>query len=116
MRVLVVDDDIIIRHYFLRTLRRHAEIEAASGVAEALAKLRSTPFDIVVADENMPDGSGRALLAQARVMQARCRRVLMSGDDLDVDDSGNYERFFPKIGGLPQVVAWVRAAVLQAKA
>jgi CheY-like chemotaxis protein len=113
MRVLVVDDDIIIRHYLQRTLRRHAEVCEAAGVGDALRYLRSTSFDIVVADEHMPDGSGRMLLARARSMQTACRCVLISGDDIELDENGSYERFFPKLGGLPVLVAWLRAAATE---
>lgn len=116
MRVLVVDDDIIIRHYFVRALRRHVEVEVASGVVEALAKLRTTPFDIVLSDEHMPDGSGRALLAQASQLQSHCRCILMSADELVLDEGCAHERFFAKVGGLPHAVAWIRAATSQAQA
>jgi DNA-binding NtrC family response regulator len=109
MRVLVVDDDIIIRHFFLRALRRHAEVHEATGVVDALSKLRSTTFDVVIADEHMPDGTGRALLAQARTMQARCWRVLMPRRDVAIGKSDSFDRVFPKLGGLPQLVAWLRA-------
>ncbi|MBN9163034.1 MAG: hypothetical protein BGO98_15220 [Myxococcales bacterium 68-20] len=115
MRVLVVDDDIIIRHYFVRTLRRHVEVEEASGVTEALAKLRTIPFDIVLTDEHMPDGSGRALLAQASRLQLHCRRILMSADELVLNESSIHERSFAKVGGLPHVVAWIRAAASQSQ-
>lgn len=111
MRVLVVDDDIIIRHYFVRMLRRYVEVEAASCVNDALSRLGQAPFDVIIADELMPDGIGRALLARVRQMQPQCRRILMSGYDLVIDsDDRSYERFFAKLGGLPDVVAWVRYA------
>jgi DNA-binding NtrC family response regulator len=109
MRVLVVDDDIIIRHYFVRTLRRHVEVEEASCVAEALAKFRAASFDVVIADERMPDGSGRALLARVSRLQSRCRRILISGHEVEADPDDSYERFFGKLGGLPNVVTWVRS-------
>lgn len=116
MRVLVVDDDIIIRHYFVRSLRRHVDVEEASGVMPALAKIHALPFDIVITDEHMPDGSGRTLLAQVRMLQAHCRRILMSGNDVHLEASDVHERFFAKAGGLTQLVAWVCAVASEARA
>jgi len=107
MRVLVVDDDIIIRHFFIRSLRRYVDVEQARGVVEALSKLRSTRFDAVIADEYMPDGSGRALLAQVRALQSSCRRALISADEMLVHGP-ECEEFFPKIGGLARSIAWIR--------
>lgn len=110
MRVLVVDDDIMIRHYFVRALRRHVnvDVDVAGGVTEALAKFRVAPFDIVISDERMPDGSGRALLTCIRRLR-RCRCILMSADDVTARPEDCYECFFAKRGGLSNVVAWVHA-------
>jgi DNA-binding NtrC family response regulator len=108
MRLLVVDDDIIIRHYFLRSLRRHVDVHDAAGMRDALTKLHAMPFDVVLADERLPDGSGRVLLARARLLQPHCRRVLMSGHDVVLDENASYERFFAKLGGLPSLVTWIR--------
>ena len=110
MRVLVVDDDILIRRYFQRSLRHYAEVHVANGVVEALSMLRAMRFDVLITDEHMPDGSGRALLSKACTIQVRCRRVLISAAELAPSADDACERFFPKVGGLPQVVAWVRTA------
>ncbi|MBX3199469.1 MAG: response regulator [Labilithrix sp.] len=109
MRLLVVDDDIIIRHYFVRTLRRHVDVEEASRLDEALAKVRSSPFDAVLTDERLPDGGGRVLLVQASLLQPRCRRLLMSVEPAATENGRPYERSFTKVGGLPQAVMWIRA-------
>lgn len=110
MRVLVVDDDIMIRRFLLRSLRRHAEVHEAPGAIAALSNIRASAFDVVITDEHMPDGSGRALLAQVRTILPRCRRILMSAEDFVLEQGGDYDAFFPKLGGLPRLVAWVRVA------
>ncbi|MBX3262453.1 MAG: response regulator [Labilithrix sp.] len=110
LRVLVVDEDIIIRHFFARALRRHAEVYEASRVVEACALLEATTFDVVVSDEHLSDGSGRALMALVRVTQPGCRRALMSNADAGDAEGEGPEPSFPKVGGLARLVAWVRAA------
>ena len=107
MRILVVDDDIIIRHYFVRSLRRHADVHEAADIAGARAKMQITSFDVIVADAHLPDGSGICLLEEARTLQAACLGILMSTDDTVL--AKGPERSFPKVGGLVQIVALIRA-------
>ncbi len=67
-RVLIVDDLAPSRSSFARKLAKFgfATVEAAS-VAEALAILERGPsFDLVIADELMPERGGRDLLAYVR--------------------------------------------------
>ncbi len=66
-RVLVVDDvadnrDILSR----RLVRRDFEVEEASGGREALEKIFSNNYDIVLLDIMMPDVSGNDVLKQVR--------------------------------------------------
>ena len=62
MRLLVVEDEPDLADVVARGLRRdgHA-VDIAGTVGEAEVKLRSTTYDLVVLDWNLPDGSGLAL-------------------------------------------------------
>jgi len=67
-RILVCDDERGLRE-MLRVLLRRAghDVVAVEGVREALARLKSDePYDAVVTDLMMPDGSGFDVLAAAR--------------------------------------------------
>ena len=66
-RVLVVDDEPMLRAAFLRALApRHDVIEAAGG-AEALEHIeRGGPFDVVLCDVMMPDVDGPAVYEATR--------------------------------------------------
>ncbi len=67
MRILVVEDDPAFRDSLVRGLRQagHA-VDAAGTVVEALAKLGLEPYDAVVLDISLPDGSGLDLARTLR--------------------------------------------------
>jgi DNA-binding NarL/FixJ family response regulator len=69
LRILIVDDHAIVREGLKRILEetdRHWAVTEATGGFEALALLRSQPFDLAIIDLSMPDMSGLDLLRRAR--------------------------------------------------
>ncbi|WP_133479523.1 hybrid sensor histidine kinase/response regulator [Cognatilysobacter segetis] len=63
-RLLIVEDDAALRGNLEALLRRDGlEIVTAGSVHDARAALRATPFDCVVTDLALDDGSGDDLLA-----------------------------------------------------
>ena len=97
-RILVVDDDPVLRRTLVRILESLFDIVLAESVAGALEELERSPYDVVLSDDKMPDGLGRALLATIRLRYPSTRRVLMSGQDIpserDLDPA--WERFVQK--------------------
>ncbi|WIG97975.1 hybrid histidine protein kinase/response regulator SinK [Myxococcus sp. SDU36] len=78
-RLLVVDDEIIIRMVFRDLMGKECElIEAASG-EEALELLHEAPVDLIVTDKNLPGMSGLELAQKARRLHAGSRVILMTG-------------------------------------
>ncbi|MCP3105390.1 hybrid histidine protein kinase/response regulator SinK [Myxococcus sp. K15C18031901] len=78
-RLLVVDDETIIRMVFRDLMGKECEvIEAASG-EEALDLLREAPVDLIVTDKNLPGLSGLELAQQARRLYSTSRVILMTG-------------------------------------
>jgi signal transduction histidine kinase len=68
-RVLLVEDHESTRAVMLRMLtRRHCKVEAAGSVAEALAIAdgSDSPFDVLISDIGLPDGSGFDVIAALR--------------------------------------------------
>jgi DNA-binding response OmpR family regulator len=65
--ILIVDDDRAARHTLADFLRRegHQSVEAASG-PEALERLASQRFDLVILDLKMPEMDGTEVLQAAR--------------------------------------------------
>jgi CheY-like chemotaxis protein len=84
MRILVVDDEAVIRDIIHRVLanRGHEIIEAANGL-EALQVAHCDPHcDLVITDEVMPLLSGRELIARLATERYPARYLLISGYSL----------------------------------
>jgi two-component system, NtrC family, response regulator PilR len=79
-RILVVDDEAGLRELLHVLFRRHGyEVEVAEGQKRAFELLRSRPsFDVVITDLAMPDGSGMAVLAEARKIEDSTQVVMVT--------------------------------------
>lgn len=66
-RLLVVEDDALVRHALMRQLNRAYAVEGAGTGQEAMAAVAKSSFDLVLTDYAMPDQSGVAL---ARALRA----------------------------------------------
>ena len=79
-RVLVVDDEPLIRKAISRLLsRRGYSVAVAANGREALREADQLPFDIALVDYEMPGRSGLRVLSELRERQPACIRVLMTG-------------------------------------
>ncbi|HKP64377.1 MAG TPA: sigma-54 dependent transcriptional regulator [Polyangiales bacterium] len=79
-RVLVVDDEAGLRE-MLRVLLSRAgyEVVIADGQTHAVACLRAgDPFDVVITDLSMPDGSGMGVLSEARALDDATQVVMVT--------------------------------------
>ena len=62
-RILVVDDEQLLRDFLTETLRRKGvEVDTAGNGAEALALLNDNAYDLIITDMKMPDITGIDLL------------------------------------------------------
>lgn len=69
-RILLVEDDTTSRAFLTAAVQAMSlEVDGAGTVAAALARARSRRYELWLFDANLPDGDGRALLAQARCEQ-----------------------------------------------
>ncbi|MGB1698777.1 MAG: response regulator [Nannocystaceae bacterium] len=66
-RILLIDDDELIREVFVLMLERRFTVDSAATGEEALALLESGgPYTVIVCDLQLPDMDGRAIFeAQA---------------------------------------------------
>ncbi|MBM4135037.1 MAG: response regulator [Nitrospira sp.] len=71
-KILIVDDESTMQTILTRSLERlgYTHIIAARDGQEALDKLRSTPFDLVISDWDMPKLTGIELLKIIRTNDA----------------------------------------------
>jgi DNA-binding NtrC family response regulator len=79
-RILLVDDEEMIRHALRRALEKagHDVIEAANG-AEALRLNRHERVDVVVTDILMPEKDGVEIIVALRLESPDIKVIAMSG-------------------------------------
>jgi DNA-binding NtrC family response regulator len=78
--VLFVDDEVNILKAVKRMLRHEPwEVVCASRPHEALEILDTTPAQVVVSDQRMPDMSGVDLLAAVRERHPDVVRMMLTG-------------------------------------
>src|SRR5205085_1867349 len=79
-RVLVVDDEAGLRE-MLRVLFTRAgyHVSVADGESTAVSLLAANePFDVVITDLAMPDGSGMSVLAHSRARDESTQVVMIT--------------------------------------
>lgn len=111
MRILLVDDEEDIVEELGRFLRRRGhEVVGAGGVDAAMRALdNDRPFDVVLTDLRMPDGSGLDVLRACRdCPQPRPAALVMSGHAGRAEIAQAREdgalHFFPKPVSLPELM------------
>lgn len=81
-RILVVDDDRATRHVARATLVKAGfTVRVAKDGAEALSRLRSGTFDLMLLDVWMPRMDGLGVLDRLTRTKARPKVVVMTSDD-----------------------------------
>ncbi|MBI4355965.1 MAG: sigma-54-dependent Fis family transcriptional regulator [Candidatus Omnitrophica bacterium] len=79
-RILMVDDDPLIRGSLYELLRRrHFDVETAADGTEALERLKQKSFRLVITDLRMPAIDGMSLLAHIRSEYPDVSVVLITG-------------------------------------
>src|SRR5690348_4620832 len=81
LRILVVEDELLIRWSILETLEHagNTVAEAPDGASAIRAvKEASTPFDVILLDYRLPDSADLSLLATLRRLAPRTAVVLMT--------------------------------------
>ena len=80
MRVLVVDDEVLIRKMFVRVLQEEGfAVTGAGSGAEALAIFEGDEFDLVITDLRMPGGDGLGLLRGVKAKRPETEVVVITG-------------------------------------
>ena len=79
-RVLVVDDEAVVRDVVARILTREPDlaVTVAEDAEAALALLRTHRFDVLVTDKNLPGMGGTELIAEARTLQPSLEALMIT--------------------------------------
>ncbi|HKZ73165.1 MAG TPA: hypothetical protein VJ011_03825, partial [Steroidobacteraceae bacterium] len=81
MRVLIVDNDSVMLETIARTLRGGFSIDIVTSKGDALDLLRQNDFHVVVACEQLEDGSGLDLLSQTAKRWPETLRLFAASAD-----------------------------------
>lgn len=66
-KILIVDDELLVRNFLAETLRRKGmEVAAAENGRKALQLLKETNYDLVITDMKMPDITGLQILRKVK--------------------------------------------------
>ncbi len=80
-RILFVDDEPSIRLTLPQVLQEYGfEVKTAASVADALAEINSSRFDVLLSDLNISEeGDGFRIVSAMRQLQPRCVTVVLTG-------------------------------------
>ncbi len=113
-RVLLVDDDDLIRDMYRRVLGRQFDVQMANSGAEALELIRTEgPFAVIMSDFQMPGMSGIELLRQVRTLAPDTSRILLTGrfDLPELLNETDFATVLSKPCGSPQLVEALKREV-----
>lgn len=121
-RLLIVDDELPVLHALRRLLQRHFKppqlgVELCADPQHALQRLHEAHFDVLICDYRMPRLDGVTLLAQARELDPRTVRMMLSaasdfGTVLAAVNRAGVFRYIPKPWSESQLLADLRAALV----
>ena len=81
LKVLVVDDEDLVRQMLARLLRRNdIPCELAASLDEAIPLIDEHKFDVVITDQKMPGGSGTELLTYLSMQSPETATIMISGE------------------------------------
>ncbi len=84
MRILVVEDEEVVRRTMVRVLERQGwGVANCAGGEEALERLAADDIDLVIVDVTLPGLDGVAVADAARAAGFAGRLIIVSGRDLD---------------------------------
>jgi DNA-binding NarL/FixJ family response regulator len=116
IRVLVVDDHLIVAESLAHALAEQPDVEVvgiAASLAEARAQINAKRPDIVLLDHALPDGEGASAVGPLLADHPGLQVVLLTGSVSDAvlvtAMEGGASGFLPKGIGLPELMAAVRS-------
>ena len=111
-RVLLVDDDQMLRHSLAEQLAaegEYAPVEAGT-CAQARERAGEGLYEFIILDVGLPDGDGRVLCSELRDRGISCPIIMLTAADSDMDTIEGL-----KAGANDYVVKPFRFAVLMAR-
>ena len=101
MRILIVDDEQSIGHFFSRLAmsRGHTNVDTASSGEEAMTRVIRQSYDLITLDIQMPGASGLEIISMLRNMCPHAVIAIISGyipDEISREVAGCADVMIPK--------------------
>lgn len=115
--ILCLDDEASVLKSLVRLLRMHKfEVMVATEGNDALKKIQTSQFDVVISDMRMPKMSGAEFLAKAKAISPNTQRILLTGySDLESTVSavneGGIHAYIQKPWQNDQLISVIKSAV-----
>ena len=114
MRILIVDDEPLIRFILSMFIMEYAESKTVESVEKALNEIKSHHYDLCFIDYNLPGMTGLEALKIIKEQSGKTKVVIMSGDYFNEDTKKQIEEnayaFIEKPFELSQVIEVVKNA------
>ena len=106
--ILIVDDDDVIRDTVFELLSTDYECDTAETAEQALAKLETEQFEVVLTDISLPGLSGRELLSRVLMLYPGTPVIIVSG----ISDQEHAEELL-KLGAFDYLIKPFRLEVVE---
>lgn len=112
LRILLVEDHVDTQHVMSRLLQsfKH-DVKSASSIKTALALASAHPFDLVITDIGLPDGSGAIMMSQLRQMYNLLGIAVTGFGDQEFDRSSGFVARLIKPITLEQLERAIRSSI-----
>jgi response regulator RpfG family c-di-GMP phosphodiesterase len=118
-RVLIVDDETVVLTALSKTLELEGyEVVAVEDPLEAIHRIRTLPFSVILSDQQMPSLSGLEFLGKAKEIQPNATRILITAvlslsTVIEAINRGEVYRFIVKPWLREELLLTIRNAALR---
>jgi CheY-like chemotaxis protein len=116
-RILLVEDHVDSAEALARALRRRGyEVQHANSVANGLETFRDNPFDLIVCDIGLPDGTGIDLMTHL-TPNHQVKAIALSGFGMDHDlkrsEEAGFSAHLTKPVDFPRLLATIQRVLVE---
>jgi len=93
MKVLVVDDEQLVRWFLERALKKWGyDVVSVSSPRDAMTQMEKNSFDILITDLRMPEGNGTELLSDVREMTNPPQNIVVCSAFITAEMSKDFKK------------------------